>query len=156
MRTRALMLLLAVALPAVSACSFSDSSPKPAGPTVDVNSRAQQIITRIPSRPEYASVEKMLDKLGDSGLPCAGSLRRPHDDTLECYLPGGENLVASVFATRQDRDALLLRRLQKSWLPQVCVFGANWFVTLDADNQADRVAKALGGIVVRIGPPGTA
>lgn len=154
-RSRVLCLLIAVMFPALSACSFGDSgdsSRKPTGATVDVNTQAQRIIGRIPPRPTYSSAQKVLDRLGAAGIACAGSVRRPHDDTLECYLSGGQNLVAAVFATARDRDDLLRRRLRQSWLPQVCVFGANWFVTLDAESEADRIARALGGVVVRIGP----
>ena len=121
---------------------------------MDVNAEAQKIIARIPERPEYASAELLVKKLNDSGITCLGGRPRSHDDTLECDLvdDAGANLVASVFGSVAARDALLRSRLQKSWLPQVCVFGANWFVTLDANAKAGQVARALGGTVVRIGP----
>jgi hypothetical protein len=120
---------------------------------VDVNAEAQKIIARIPERPQYGSAEKLVKKLDHSGIPCLGAGPRPHDDTLECALvdDAEANLVASVFSSVADRDALLRRRLQKPWLPQVCVFGANWFLTLDANKRADQVAQVLGGTVVRIG-----
>jgi hypothetical protein len=148
----AVTLLLAVVFPVPAACSFGGTSPKPRGATVDVNAQAQRVIAKIPDRPAYPSAQKVLDRLNAAGVACAGSVRRPHDDTIECYLPGGENLVASVFASTRDRDDLLRRRLRQSWLPQTCVFRANWFVTLDAESEADRIARALGGVVVRIGP----
>ncbi|HEX6467849.1 MAG TPA: hypothetical protein VF069_02040 [Streptosporangiaceae bacterium] len=153
---RVVVFFLAIVMAVPAACSFGGTSPKPRGANVDVNAQVQRVIAKIPDRPAYPSAQKVLDRLNAAGVACAGSVRRPHDDTLECYLPGGENLVASVFATTRDRDDLLRRRLRQSWLPQTCVFGANWFVTLDADSEAERVARALGGIVVRIGSPGPA
>jgi hypothetical protein len=122
---------------------------------VDVNAEAQKIIARIPERPEYGSAEKLVKKLNDSGIPCDGGGPRPQNKTFECDLvdDADANLVAAVFGSVADRDALLRRRLRKPWLPQVCVFGANWFVTLDAGKRADQVAHVLGGTVVRIGPP---
>src|SRR4051794_6330656 len=51
----------------------------------------------------------------------------------------------------RDRDDLLRRRLRQSWLPQTCVFGANWFVTLDAEREADRIARTHGRDAVWLG-----
>lgn len=95
-------------------------------------------------------MEEIADKLGSAGLPCT-ERRMTRPDQINCIVES-ESAVVVVFDSPADRDESLRNLTERPWLPAVFVVGANWLVNVDAYEQAQRVADALGGIVVRHGP----
>jgi hypothetical protein len=119
---------------------------------MNVDARATQVITTIPQSPTFPSAKSIIERMRTTGTACYGEAPRPDNNTLGCYLESGENVVVSVFVDVEQRNLFLKSRLEKPWMPQTCIFGANWFIGLDYDKIADRLAKVLGGVVVRIDP----